>query len=277
MTHFLLWSFLLIAGSPQNTQQNVGTKLVWHYTTGTFAGGEVTTYTMGDRRRTEYRNTSRNRKADGSFELGDPPASVVIQRCDLGQSFGLNTKTQEYSSKGYPPKPLITDENLDWDSSTLPLLRLETTTVDTGAREQIFGQSARLVIIMTKTTLPGDTKVEPSVLTKGGWYIDYERRISCDPKPNEEPTIHTFGGIFAGGRLVPLFDKEEITFIGQREEGLLVKGDQNSRTTTIKGTNGVNLSLSNDIQITEFYRGSLDPALFEVPTEFRLTDTVLFF
>jgi hypothetical protein len=61
MAHLLLWFFLFVVGRPQSTEQDVGTKLVWHYTSGTFAGGEVTTYTMGDRRRTEYHSASEPR------------------------------------------------------------------------------------------------------------------------------------------------------------------------------------------------------------------------
>jgi hypothetical protein len=280
MFHFLYWAFLLIASWPQAPQQNVGTKLVWHYTSGTFAGGEVTTYTTGDRRRTEYRNTSKHRNPDGSFSIGDPPANVVIQRCDLGRSFGLNTKAQEYSEKGYSPKPLTPEEtkargfdDSDWDTSNLPAYRVETTTVDTGEREEMFGQSARHVITTTKSTRLDDTKGEPSVSVKDGWYIDYDRRISCEPA--EPIKIHTFGGFIMGGQLLRA-ERLENVFVGKREEGLLVKGNQNSGTTTINGSNGVNLRLSNDVQVTDFYRGPLDPTLFEISTGFKLGDTVLF-
>ncbi|HXZ11098.1 MAG TPA: hypothetical protein VEG64_01785 [Candidatus Sulfotelmatobacter sp.] len=282
MVHFLYWLLLLVAARPQTTQQNVGTKLVWHYAAGTFAGGEVTIYTLGDRRRTEYHNTAQNRNPDGSFSAGDPAANVVIQRCDLGRSFGLNTKAQAYSEKAYPPKPLTPEErkargfdNSDWDTSNLPAFRVQTTTVDTGEREEMFGQWARHVITTTKMTPLGDTKGEPSVFVKDGWYIDYDRRISCEPKPAEETETHTFGGIFISGRLMRT-QKIETVEVGHRESGLLVKGGQDSSTTAITGSNGVNVSLSNDIQVTEFYRGPLDLALFEVPEGFKLGDTVLF-
>lgn len=272
MVRFLYWALLLTAGWPQETQQNVGTKLVWHYTSGTFAGGEVTTYIMGDRRRTEYRNTSKNRNPDGSFSIGDPQANVVIQRCDLRRSFGLNTKTQQYSAKDYPPKPL-TFVDSGRDTSSLPAYRVETTTVDTGERKEIFGQTARHVITTTKTTPLGDTKGEPSVSVKDGWYIDYQSRISCEPVA--ETKQQTFGWFMMGGARWRTSRLENV-FVGQREEGLLVEGNQNSGTFTINGSNGVNLSLSNDFQVTDFYRGPLDPTLFEVLTEFRLGDTVLY-
>jgi hypothetical protein len=283
MLLFLSWALLLNAAWPQGTQQNVGTKLVWHYTSGTFAGGEVTTYTMGDRRRTEYRNTSNNRNPDGSFSIGDPSANVVIQRCDLGQSVGVNTKSQKYSVREYPPKPMTPEDRKergfddpDWETSKLPAYRVETTTVVTGEREEIFGQWARHVTTTIKTTPLGDTKGEPSVFVKEGWYIDYDRRISCEPIPPAGPKVHDFGWFYIGGHRMPT-EKIENIQIGERETGLLVKGNQDSGTTTINGSNGVNLSLSTDVQVTDFYRGPLDPTLFEVPTGFKLGDTGLFY
>jgi hypothetical protein len=278
---FLSWVLLLNAAWPQDTQeqQNVGTKLVWHYTSGTFAGGEVTTYLMGDRRRTEYHNTAQHRNADGSFEPADPSPNVVIQRCDLGRSFELNTKTEEYVSKEYPPKSLTAEERKergyddpDWDTSTLPVVRVETTTVDTGEREEMFGQSARHVITTVKSTPLGDTKGEPSVFVTDAWYIDYDRTISCEPKQSAESKVHDFGWFYLGGHRMPIQKIENIE-VGHRETGLLVKKEsQDSRITTIKASNGIDLSMSNDIQVTEFFKGPLNRILFEVPTGFKVVE-----
>lgn len=136
MVRFLLLVLLLSAGWPQGTRENVGTKVVWRLNAGSFAGGEITEYMMGDRRRTEYHNTAQRRNPDGSFAPADPSANVVIQRCDLMRSFGLNTKTQEYSEKEYPPKPMTPEADPDWDTSKLPAYRVETTTVDRGSAKK---------------------------------------------------------------------------------------------------------------------------------------------
>jgi hypothetical protein len=275
MVRFLLLVLLLSVGWPQGTRENVGTKVVWRLNGGSFAGGEITEYMMGDRRRTEYHNTAQRRNPDGSFAPADPSANVVIQRCDLTRSFGLNTKTQEYSEKEYPPKPMTPEADPNWDTSKLPAYRVETTTVDTGEREEIFGQRARHVVTTTKTTPLGDTKGEPSILVKDGWYIDYDQRISCDPRPPAGPKVHDFGWFYKGAHRWPM-QKIENVQMGERETGLFVKGNQDSRNTTITGSNGVNVTLSNDIQVTEFYKGPLSPVLFDVPTGFKLGDTVLF-
>lgn len=283
MIRFLICSFLLVAGWSQGTQQNVGTKVVRRYTTGTFAGGEITTYTMGDRRRTEYHNTAQHRNVAGSFEQADPSPDVVIQRCDLRKVIGLNTKLKQSSSSDYPPTPLTPEERKerglddpDWDTSTLPAVRVETKTVDTGEREEIFGQRARHVIITVTSTPIGGTKSEPSVFVTNGWYIDYDRTISCEPKAPAGPKAHDFGWFSTGAHRTPIQKIENIQ-VGERETGLLVKKEgQNSVTTTIKGSNGVNLSMSYDMQTTEFFKGPLDPALFEVPPEFKEVKTLSF-
>jgi hypothetical protein len=61
---------------------------------------------MADRRRTEFRHAIQRTIEDGSVEWVDEVISVFIVRCDLGQSFTLNLKTEEYSVAEYPPKPL---------------------------------------------------------------------------------------------------------------------------------------------------------------------------
>lgn len=288
MFHVFYWVFLFIANWPQTPQQNVGTKVVWRNASGDTAGGEITTYTMGDRRRTEYRNTAMHRDARAApLTPADPPANVVIQRCDLGRSFELNTHTQQYASKEYPPKPLTPEERKergleepDWDTSTLPAVRVETTTVDTGEREEIFGQVARHVTITYKTTSLPDSQNEPSVpgafrqavFVMDGWYIDFDQRISCEPRLATR--IHNFSGI-TSGRHTTFTQKTENIEVGHREEGLLVKKGQNNRSTTFQRTDAKEqITLNNETNVTECFKGPLDPALFEVPSDFKLVGKI---
>ncbi len=59
--------------------------------------------------------------------------------------------------------------------------------------------------------------------------------------------------------------------IGHREEVLLVKKGQNSWSTTLQGRMGKDsVDVSNDMAVTEFSEGPLDPALFEVPPGFKI-------
>ncbi len=103
MLVFLSWVLLLSLGGPQAVGKNIGTKVVVRHTSGDHTS-EFTTYTMGDRRRMESRNSAQRRNAAGVLEYVDPPDNVRIMRCDLHQTFTLNTVAKEYASAVYPPR-----------------------------------------------------------------------------------------------------------------------------------------------------------------------------
>ena len=256
------------------------TKVVVRHTSSDHTS-EVTTYTMGDRRRTEYRNNAQRRNAAGLLVRVDPPANAVIQRCDLGQVFELNTQMQEYTSKEYPPKPPTPEERKersleepDWDTSPLPVVRVEITTIDTGERDEIFGHVARHVITRVKETPLNDSRNESPVFVTDGWYIDFDRRISCESKPSEQLMRYGFSWVGAGGRWVP-FERTESVEVGRREMGLLVRKAQNSLSTTNPTNIGNDyIEATNEPDVTEFFEGPLDPALFEIPPGFKVVENL---
>lgn len=279
MARFLLLVFLIVANWPEGRTEDSGTRVVWCYASGSLAGGEITAYMMSDRRRTEFHNTSLGRQAiHEPLKPADPLANVVIERCDLGRRFELNTKTHEYTSKEYPPKPLTPEERKtrgleepDWNTSTLPLFRVETSTRDTGEREEIFGQEARHVITTTKSTPLSESTLQPSVSVTDAWYIDFDSRISCEPRP--ESKNHQFG-YFQTGSGKHFTSRIENIEVGQREVGLLIRSEQNpSPHTTMQMQNGKDsIVFSTETNVMEFLKGPMDPALFEVPADFKLVD-----
>src|SRR5258706_10998597 len=147
MLFSLCWILLLSVMATQ-TAENTGTKVVIR---NTFGGqsSDNTTYWTADRRRTEFRHAVQRTKEDGSVEWVDEVASVFIVRCDLGQSFTLKMKAEEYSVAEYPPKRLTPEEMAARGMTpvapqpTQPTLRIEIATVDTGEREKMFGHVAR--------------------------------------------------------------------------------------------------------------------------------------
>src|SRR5258708_1795232 len=148
MLRFFSWVLLLAANGLQ-ADGNAGATVVRRHTMGDHTI-EFTTYTMGDRQRTESRNSVQYKNADGLLVTVDPPANVSITRCDLGQSSALNTKTMEYTSAAYPPGPLTPEKVAERElmerkaaETALPTLRIELTTVDTGERREMFGYMAR--------------------------------------------------------------------------------------------------------------------------------------
>ena len=238
---------------------------------------EQTTYWQPDRKRMEYRNSSGDR-------LGPRLAAVI--RCDLGKIFELNLDSSEYVSAPYPPLPLTREEmrarGLDgrrilW--SEKPLLRIETKTVDTGERKQLFGHTARHVITTrTQTPLQGSNS-QPQESVRDGWYIDLNQQISCDSSYMPPGRVHAnyydiaaFSSHSFGSQANKddVMEKPEFVNIGKPEMGFALEALETS-TSAYKSADGTTRQASSKDQtiVTDLKEGALDPALFQIPHGFR--------
>src|SRR5258708_18403277 len=235
---------------------------------------------MADRRRTEFRHAVQRTKADGSVEWVDEVISVLIVRCDLGQSFTLNMKAEKYSVAEYPPKRLTPEEMAAHgmktpvtSQPTQPTLRIEIATVDTGEREEIFGHVARHVRTTTKQIPLEGSHTQAQESVRDGWYIDVDRRISCDPRPPAGSGSHGFvtvGAAAAVGGKAMMMERPEFVDIGARETGFPVKEVRTTTSETVPAAGGRRYSDSiNESEVTQFGAMPLDPALFEVPPGFK--------
>ena len=277
MLFSLCWLFLLIMLNPQ-AHENVGTKIVTRHT-GPGSVSEATLYIMPDRRRLELRHFVQSENSSRSPEARTEPSSVFIQRCDLGQSFHLRPNVKEFSSSSYPPKPptpqqekQLAVENSDRGEPAKPTLRIETTTVDTGERQEMFGYVARRVTTTVRQTPLDGATSQSSLSVTDGWYIDLDRSISCDPEPSpgskRSGLLSGYISVRAGGRQ-PI-DIPEFIDNGKRETGLPLSETKTSPMMT-KFADGT--STTNDSQIKSevivLERAVLDPALFEIPSEYK--------
>jgi hypothetical protein len=261
----LCWVLLLSILGPQ-APENVGTKIVTYQPE---ASSEQTLYIMADRSRMEFRQSVQRGNNDESPEMQSELSSVFILRCDMGQSFVLSPKTEEYSSSPYPPKPATPEqarqlavENLDTSEPAKPTLRIETTTVDTGERKEMFGYEARHVITTRKQTPLDGSNSQPTQSVTDGWYIDIDRSISCDSK-------------LSPGKKMPI-DRPEFVEIGARETGLPVKETQTFPMITkfSDGTRAIS-SHSAKSEVILLEKAPLDPALFEVPSGYKQVEREL--
>jgi hypothetical protein len=276
MLFSLCWLLLLSFLGPQ-AAENAGTKVVIR---NTFGGqsSDNTTYWMADRRRTEFRHAVQRTKEDGSVEWVDEVASVFIVRCDLGQSFTLKMKAEEYSVAEYPPKRLTPEEmaarGMDMavaPQPTQPTLRIEITTVDTGEREKMFGHVARHVRTTTKQVPLEGSHTQAQETVRDGWYIDVDRRISCDPKPpaGSGSGFMAISAAAVGGKEM-MMERPEFVDIGARETGFPVKEVRTTTSETVPATGVRRDSDSiNESEVTQFEAVPLDPALFEIPPGFK--------
>ena len=183
MLFSLCW-LVLVSILRAQAPENIGTKIVTRYTSPGRVS-EETLYLMADRRRVEFRQTAQRRNNDGSPETQNEISTVFILRCDLGESFVLHPNAEEFSSSRYPPEPATLEkatqtavENSDSTEPAKPTLRIETTTVDTGERREMFGYVARHVVTTTKQPPLDGANSQPSQSVADGWYIDLDRSIS---------------------------------------------------------------------------------------------------
>ena len=250
---FFSFCLVLLLGllGPQ-APENLGTKVVTRQTVGS-GFTEQTFYITADRRRIEFRSEN-----DASPGMQSELSSVFILRCDLGQSFILRPKTEEYSSWPYPPKSAkpeqaaqLAVENSDTAEPAKPTLHIETTTVDTGERKEMFGYVARHVITTRQQTPLDGSNSQPSQSVTDGWYIDIDLSISCDPKPSA-------------------IDRPEFVEIGALETGLPLKETRPFQLATkfSDGTRAASALLFKS-EVTVLEKAPLDPALFEVPSGYK--------
>ena len=276
----LCWVLLLSILGPQ-APENLGTKIVTRQTLGPSDFSEETLYIMADRRRIEFRHFGQPPDNGESPEMQGELSSVFILRCDLGRSFLLRPNTEEYRSSPYPPKEVAPEqgtqvavENSDTAEPAKPTLRIETTTIDTGERKEMFGYVARHVITTMKQTPLDGSNSQPTQSVNDGWYIDIDRSISCDPKPppGSKRIGILFSGVAVGGKQRPK-DSPEFIEVGARETGLPLRETQTFPMITKfpDGTRAISAH-STESDVTVLEKASLDPALFEVPAGYKQVD-----
>ena len=230
--------------------------------------GEQTIYVRGDRRRMEYRNAT-----GGAEHVRYGPHIASITRCDLGQVFELNLDAREYHAAPYPPKPLSNEQgealkikppsNLPSE----PTLLIETATVDTGERKEIFGHTARHIITTRKQTPLEGSQFQRQESVMDGWYMDLDNRISCDQKWREGAHAYLQSRASTDSRPP---DRPKFVDTGKPETGFALEWKTTTRDTyrLPDGTKKEN-TLTSEGLVTQLEEGPLDPGVFEIPAGFR--------
>ena len=153
-----------------------------------------------------------------------------------------------------------------------PTLRIVTTTVDTGEREEFFGHMARHIITSRKQIPLDGSKSNAQQTVTDGWYIDLDRSISCDRTSPAGKPLHAHAFLAAGN--MPI---ENIEFVdnGQPETGFAIelKTTLMEPVTLPDGTKKEHTSVS-EMRVTQFVEGPLDPALFTIPAGFRQVERI---
>lgn len=257
----------------QRPPQSTGVKMTVRDTLSPRFTTEQTTYFQADRKRIEWRSS------DGP-RLG--PHIATITRCDLGKTFMLNLDTREYDSAPYPPEAfaqaLAKMKALKAQARPVsPLqsrkatLRIETTTVDTGERKQMFGRTARHMTITQKyIPLPGSKQMARESVTEA-WYIDLDVQLSCDFKfpPGARVQYVALSGS-PEQQEVP-----EFVTVGEAAKGFpMAQTMRNTSTLELPDGRMKQFTSQSELAVIDFEDGPLDPSLFEIPATFKLVDHV---
>jgi hypothetical protein len=238
----LVFSLLLVwtasDSANQSTSQVAGIKMTVRFGFAEMSGGQ-TIYLQGDRRRMDFRSsTGGAQRADGSRDVRYGPHIASITRCDLGQMFELNLDAREYHAAPYPPKPFTKEQmealKIKPPSSlpSKPTLLIETRTVDTGERKEMFGHTARHVVTTLRQTPLEGSKSEAQETVTDGWYIDLDNRISCDWKWREGKGGHAYVRVRLMNDNAPAeMPKFVDVGVGKPETGFAVESKTTSRST----------------------------------------------
>lgn len=205
---------------------------------------ESTTYIKGKRQRSE------------SFG-----GMVNITQCDLKRGVQLNANSQTYMVTPFATTTQTVrsaEPSVDKDGVVQTGGRVTTTitTKDTGERKQMFGYTARRLIITMETASSPDACAKSNMkMVTDGWYIDAAFALDCDFGTGGYGSNHyTKRGCQ---------DKYDMKTVGAAKRGFPVYEkttmfDESGRETTAMIS-----------EVVEFSQATLDASLFDVPAGYR--------
>ena len=206
---------------------------------------ENTTYIKGKRQRSESMNGM----------------MINLTQCDLRRGVQLNSQTRTYMINPFNDGSAAstnTTASLEKNGVVVAGGKVTTTVTikDTGERKQMFGFTARhLIITMETTSSPDACNKTNTKMQTDGWYIDAEFVLDCDwgIQGGRNPSKA------AGG----CQDKYEMKTVGTAKRGYPVYEKMTMFDEAGKET------YSMVTEVVELSRATLEASLFEVPADYR--------
>jgi hypothetical protein len=226
---------------------------------------ETTEYIQADRKREDHSGCFGYRLRPHGREIYRPtPRTAFITRCDLRKAFHLNFDDREYTAgpiQAFPSREEIrarTEAVREPPDQTAPTVLVETETVDTAERRELFGRLARHVITTRRLIPLVGSSCGPSQTVTDGWYVDLDTGLSCDPWWSSG-SGHAFLTTHKQGDQP---DRPTFKDIGEPERGYAILS---------RSTHG---GLVLELEVTHLSTVAMDPALFEVPAHFSLVEQI---
>ena len=207
---------------------------------------EYTTFIKGKRQRSEMMNGM----------------TVNITQCDLRRGVQINPATQTYMVNPFTvsvettTKPAAATVDKQGVVQAGGTVTTTVTTKDTGERKQMFGYTARhLIITMETVSSPDACNKTRTKMETDGWYIDFEAQFDCGDsaqysgyKNPSKPTCqdkHIMKTNGTAKRGYPVYEK-------------MTMFDESGKET-----------MSYVTEVVELSKATLDASLFDVPQGYR--------
>lgn len=205
---------------------------------------EVTTYIKGKRQRTEQ-------------SLGNI-TTINLTECDLKRSVQIMPQSQTYliTSWGQNGTSQITQTSSAGGATQKGgVVTSIISTKDTGERKQMFGYTARHLIITLETQpSPDACNQQKSKMQIEGWYIDAAFALDCETERYSDYSPASSQGCR---------DRYEVKQVGTAKRGFPLW----EKTTLFDASGKESYSMTNEV--VELSNTTLDAALFDIPASYR--------
>lgn len=207
---------------------------------------ENTTYIKGKRQRTETMNGM----------------TVTLTQCDLRRAVRINPNTKTYLIDPFnttvetKTRPAVTTVDGNGVVQSGGTITTTITTRDTGERKQMFGYTARHLVITMETVSSADACSKTNTkMETDGWYIDFEPQFDCGDLVGS--------GGYNGYAKTGCQDKYVMRTNGTAKRGYPVY----EKMTMFDESGKESFSYVNEV--TELSKATLDETLFEIPDGLR--------
>lgn len=208
---------------------------------------EHTTYIKGKRERSE-RNM-------GGVQM------VSITQCDLRRDVQLMPAGKTYMVNTFDDGTTQQPQTVSQTKTTTKLenggtVTMTTTIKDTGERKQMFGYTARHLIITTETEpSPDACQKDKTKMQTDGWYIDAAWALDCNRG--------NYGGYTPNAQSGGCRDKYNFKQVGAGKRGYPVW----EKMTMFDASGKETMSFINEV--IELSQATLDASLFDIPADYR--------
>lgn len=186
--------------------------------------------------------------------------SITIQQCDLRRDIQIMPAMKAYTINPYDtgaaPNAPASGTTRTVERTPGGLVTSIITTKDTGERRQMFGYTARhLIITVVMNSSPDSCNPVDMKMETDGWYIDAAFQLDCDA----ERSGRYYNPQQAGG----CRDRFEMKQVGTAKRGYPLW----EKTTMFDKDGRESFSTVNEV--IELSQATLDASLFEAPADYR--------